>query len=239
MALILNIETSTAVCSAALTEEEEVLFEQCSFEGPSHASLLGVYVEKAIQWSKAHGRHLDAVAVSSGPGSYTGLRIGVSVAKGLCFGAGIPLISVPTLSLLASAAVRRMKGSTDYRYCAMIDARRMEVYAALFDASLMSIREAKADVVDAQTYAPYLKEGKVCFFGDGAAKCQSVITDSQAYFLPEIYPLASEMAPLSAKAYAEKKFEDVAYFEPFYLKEFQATIAKNKVLGATHKEGMA
>ena len=239
MALILNIETSTAVCSAALTEGEEVLFEQHSFEGPSHASLLGVYVENAIQWAKNQGRKLDAVAVSSGPGSYTGLRIGVSVAKGLCFGAGIPLISVPTLSLLAATAVRKMHGATDYRYCAMIDARRMEVYAALFDASLHPVRTAMADIVDAQTYASYLAEGKVCFFGDGAAKCQSVITDAHAHFLPDVYPLAAEMASLSAQAFAEKRFEDVAYFEPFYLKEFQATIAKNKVLGAAKKEGIA
>ena len=108
MALILNIETSTAVCSAALTDGDEILFEQHSFEGPSHASLLGVYVEKAMQWTKEQGRQIEAVAVSSGPGSYTGLRIGVSVAKGLCFGAGIPLISVPTLSLLAATALRKM-----------------------------------------------------------------------------------------------------------------------------------
>lgn len=230
MALILNIETSTAVCSAALTDGEEVLFEQHSFEGPSHASLLGVYMEKAMQWAKQQGRQLDAVAVSSGPGSYTGLRIGVSVAKGLCFGAGIPLISVPTLSLLASTAIRQMQGATDYHYCAMIDARRMEVYAALYDASLQPVRAAMADIVDAATYAAYLAKGKVCFFGDGATKCQTVITDANAHFLPAIYPLAADMAPLSAKAYAEKRFEDVAYFEPFYLKEFQATIAKNKVL---------
>ena len=239
MALILNIETSTAVCSAALTEGEKVLFEQHSFEGPSHASLLGVYVEKMIQWVKSQGRQLDAVAVISGPGSYTGLRIGVSVAKGLCFGADIPLISVSTLSLLASSAVRKMQGAVDYQYCSMIDARRMEVYAELFDASLQPIRTAMADIVDAQTYANYLERGKVCFFGDGAAKCQSVITDANAYFLPDVYPLAAEMAPLSAKAFTEKRFENVAYFEPFYLKEFQATIAKNKVLGETKKERMA
>lgn len=230
MALILNIETSTTICSAALTEGETLLFEQHSLEGPSHASLLGVYVEKALRWAEAQGRRIEAVAVSCGPGSYTGLRIGVSVAKGLCFGAGIPLISVPTLELLADTAIRRMKGATDYRYCAMMDARRMEVYAALFEAPLRMIREAKAEIVDAHTYADQLSVGKVCFFGDGAAKCQSVITDSHALFLPEVYPLASEMASLSARAFAEGHFEDVAYFEPFYLKEFQATIAKNKVL---------
>lgn len=230
MALILNIETSTAVCSAALTEGDEVLFEQHSFEGPSHASLLGVYVEKALQWAKAQGRTLDAVAVSCGPGSYTGLRIGVSVAKGLCFGADIPLISVPTLTLLADTAIRRMEQPADCRYCAMIDARRMEVYAAIYDAQRQQERQPMAEVVDAQTYAALLEKGPVCFFGDGAAKCQSVIAHPNAHFLTDVYPLASGMAALSAQAYAEGRFENVAYFEPFYLKEFQATIAKNKVL---------
>ena len=236
---ILCIETSTQVCSAAVTIGGVPIAEGVCREGANHAQMLPVFVEELLAEVKEKGLRIEAVALSEGPGSYTGLRIGVSVAKGLCFGAGIPLISVPTLSLLAATALRKMNGATDYRYCAMIDARRMEVYAALFDASLQPVRAAMADVVDAQTYANYLSEGKVCFFGDGAAKCQSVITDTNAYFLPDIYPLAAEMASLSAQAFAEKRFEDVAYFEPFYLKEFQATIAKNKVLGAALKEGMA
>ena len=231
MSCILNIETSTSVCSVALSSEGEVLFEKSSFEGPSHAALLGVYVEEALGEMKKKGLRLDAVAVSSGPGSYTGLRIGVSVAKGLCFGYGIPLISIHTLEVLAVAALKEQDNAADRLYCAMLDARRMEVYAAIYDASLKTVRETSADIVDADTYAAYLEKGKVCFFGNGAAKCREVITSPNAFFIDNIHPLAVNMIPLSEKAFAESQFEDVAYFEPFYLKEFQATIAKNKVLG--------
>lgn len=230
MAFILNIETSTSVCSVALSEGEKVIFEKASFEGPSHAALLGVYVEEALKEAKAKGRKLDAVAVSSGPGSYTGLRIGASVAKGLCFGFGIPLIGIHTLDILADTAIRR-QGERDMLYCAMLDARRMEVYAAIYDADSRQVRATSADIVDADTYAAYLEKGKVCFFGDGAAKCKSVITSPNALFLDDVCPLAANMASLSGRAFEEGQFEDVAYFEPFYLKEFHATIAKNKVLG--------
>lgn len=231
MSYILNIETSTSVCSVALSANGEVLFEKSSFEGPSHAALLGVYVEEALVMMKSKGLKLDAVAVSSGPGSYTGLRIGVSVAKGLCFGYGIPLISIHTLEVLAVAALKEQENAADCLYCAMLDARRMEVYAAIYDANLNTVRETSADIVEADTYVSYLEKGKVCFFGNGAAKCREVITSPNALFIDDIHPLAVNMIPLSEKAFAESKFEDVAYFEPFYLKEFQATIAKNKVLG--------
>lgn len=231
MSCILNIETSTSVCSVALSDSGEVLFEKTSFEGPSHAALLGVYVEEALAVMKDKGLKLDAVAVSSGPGSYTGLRIGVSVAKGLCFGYGIPLISVHTLEILTVAALEKQENASDRLYCAMLDARRMEVYAAVYDANLKTVRETAADIVDADTYAGYLEKGKVCFFGNGAAKCREVITSPDALFIDDVHPLAVNMVPLAEKAFAESRFEDVAYFEPFYLKEFQATIAKNKVLG--------
>ena len=221
MSLILNIETSTSVCSVALSEGEEVVFEKASFEGPSHAALLGVYMEEALEAAKSKGMKLDAVAVSSGPGSYTGLRIGVSGAKGLCFGYGIPLIGIHTLDILASAAIRKNKEEADCLYCAMLDARRMEVYSSIYDSHLNTIRAS---------YASFLENGKVCFFGDGAAKCETVITSPNACFIDGIYPLAVNMASLSQKAYDDGRFENVAYFEPFYLKEFQATIAKNKVL---------
>ena len=230
MSLILNIETSTSVCSVALSEGEEVIFEKASFEGPSHAALLGVYMEEALEVAKSKGMKLDAVAVSSGPGSYTGLRIGVSVAKGLCFGYGIPLIGIHTLDILASAAIRKNKEEADCLYCAMLDARRMEVYSSIYDSHLNTIRATTADIVDADSYASFLENGKVCFFGDGAAKCETVITSPNACFIDGIYPLAVNMASLSQKAYDDARFENVAYFEPFYLKEFQATIAKNKVL---------
>ena len=216
MSLILNIETSTSVCSVALSEGEEVVFEKASFEGPSHAALLGVYMEEALEVAKSKGMKLDAVAVSSGPGSYTGY--------------GIPLIGIHTLDILASAAIRKNKEEADCLYCAMLDARRMEVYSSIYDSHLNTIRATTADIVDADSYASFLENGKVCFFGDGAAKCETVITSPNACFIDGIYPLAVNMASLSQKAYDDARFENVAYFEPFYLKEFQATIAKNKVL---------
>ena len=231
MSCILNIETSTSVCSVALSMDGEVLFAKASFDGPSHAALLGVFVEEALSVLKKKGKKaLDAVAVSSGPGSYTGLRIGVSVAKGLCFGFGIPLIGIHTLDIMAATAIKENKSTDDCLYCAMLDARRMEVYAAIYDASLKPVRETKADIVEAGTYASYLEKGKVCFFGNGASKCKSVITSPNAIFIEDIHPLAVNMIPLSEQAFAAGKFEDTAYFEPFYLKEFQATVAKNKVL---------
>lgn len=227
MSCLLNIETSTSVCSVAVSENGKVLFEKVSFEGPSHAALLGVFVEEALSAMK--GRKPDAIAVSSGPGSYTGLRIGASVAKGLCFGFGIPLIAVRTLDIMAATAIEKEGGAADRLYCAMLDARRMEVYDAIYDASLKVVRETAADIVDMETYASYLEKGKVCFFGNGAAKCKPVITSPNAIFIEDIHPLAVHMIPLSEQAFAAGRFEDTAYFEPFYLKEFQATVAKNKV----------
>ena len=209
----------------------QVLFEKTSYEGPSHAVLLGVYVEEAIAVAKKKGIKLSAVAVSSGPGSYTGLRIGVSVAKGLCFGYDIPLISIHTLDILTIAALKLQKEANDRLYCAMLDARRMEVYAAIYNSGLEVIRGISADIVNADTYMSYLEKDKVCFFGNGAEKCKSIITSPNALFMDNIYPLAVNMIPLSERAFVAGAFEDVAYFEPFYLKEFQATIAKNKVLG--------
>ena len=232
MSCILNIETSTSVCSVALSMDGEVLFAKASFDGPSHAALLGVFVEEALSVLKKKGKiALDAVAVSSGPGSYTG----VSVAKGLSFGLGIHLNGIHTLDIMAatvnSKGDSQIVSMTDNcLYCAMLDARRMEVYAAIYDASLKPVRETKADIVEVGTYASYLEKGKVCFFGNGASKCKSVITSPNAIFIEDIHPLAVNMIPLSEQAFAAGKFEDTAYFEPFYLKEFQATVAKNKVL---------
>lgn len=231
MSCILNIDTSTLVCSLALSADGEILFEKTSFDGPSHAALLGVFVEEALAVLKVKALTLDAVAVSSGPGSYTGLRIGVSVAKGICFGYGIPLIGIRTLDLLAATAIKQQPMTVGGLYCAMLDARRMEVYAAIYDGCLNTVRTTAADIVDADTYAAYLEKGTVCFFGNGAEKCREVITSPHAVFIDGIHPLAANMVALAEKAYAEGRFEDVAYFEPFYLKEFQATVAKNKVLG--------
>lgn len=231
MACILAIETSTAVCSVALAVGGEVLCDKVSLDGPSHASLVGVYVEDCLKEMKNRGLKLDAVAVSSGPGSYTGLRIGASVAKGLCFGFGIPLIGIHTLDVMADMVIRQAGTSAEGFYCPMIDARRMEVYAAIYNKVGEEVRPTSADIVNSETYAKYLSEGRVTFFGDGAAKCKTVIDSDRAVFLDNIVPLASAMVPLAEKSFDEKRFEDVAYFEPFYLKEFRATIAKNKVLG--------
>ncbi|MDH6533687.1 tRNA (adenosine(37)-N6)-threonylcarbamoyltransferase complex dimerization subunit type 1 TsaB [Parabacteroides sp. 52] len=231
MACILHIETSTTVCSVALSVDSKLYFEKVSFDGPSHASLAGVYVEEALRMIQKEGIKPDAVAVSSGPGSYTGLRIGVSLAKGICFGYGIPLIAIPTLEILAYTAIQKHPLDSGGLYCAMLDARRMEVYSALYDSLLSPVRETLAEIITPDSFADYLDKSEVCFLGNGAAKCKEILSSSNAYFLEDIHPLASHMIPLAEKAYVAGKFEDTAYYEPFYLKEFQATIAKNKVLG--------
>lgn len=236
MFCILHIETSTVVCSVALSLSGEAIYSNVSFDGPSHASLVGIFVEEAIKELKGRGLTLDAVAVSSGPGSYTGLRIGVSTAKGLCFGYGIPLISVSTLQLLTAAAVQRNVMDSAALYCPMLDARRMEVYSALYDSMLRPVREIEAEIITDESYAALLKQSEVCFFGNGAAKCKPLIISRNATFIDDIHPLAIHMIPLAEKAFLEKQFVDVAYFEPFYLKEFQATIAKNKVINEALKE---
>ena len=230
MKAILHIETSTPVCSVALSLDGGILYEKISYEGPSHAALVGVYVQEALDVLRAEGLQLSAVAVSSGPGSYTGLRIGVSVAKGLCFGFGIPLISIPTLKLMALEAVKR-NGGVDSLYCAMLDARRMEVYAAIFDKNLNEVRAVSADIIDANSYSAYLEKEKVCFFGNGSDKCKTVLTSPNAEFIYGVVPQAANMLALAEEKYGKGDFENVAYYEPFYLKEFQATKAKNKVLG--------
>ena len=228
MAIILHIETSTIVCSVALSVAGNVVFERVSFEGPSHAALLGVFIEETIAFSKGKQYQPDAVALSGGPGSYTGLRIGASMAKGLCMGWDVPLIAVPTLQVMTSQAIRRY-GKEDCLYCAMLDARRMEVYSAIYDATLSAIRETSAEIITPDSYRTFLERGTVCFLGNGATKCRTVITSTQAVFLDDVHPLATDMVSLAEQAFQAKKFEDTAYFEPFYLKEFLATTPKKTV----------
>ena len=225
MPTILYIETSTTVCSVALSVAGSVVFERISFEGPSHAALLGVFVEEAIAFSKGKLYQLEAIALSGGPGSYTGLRIGASMAKGLCMGWEVPLIAVPTLQVIALQAIRQY-GKTDCLYCAMLDARRMEVYAAIYDVTLSTVRETNAEIITPDSYQVFLQRGTVCFFGNGSEKCRTVITSENAVFLDDIHPLATAMVPLAEKAFQGEKFEDTAYFEPFYLKEFLTTTSK-------------
>ena len=232
MAIIL-IETATSVCSVALSESGRVIFEKASFDGPSHASVLGVFVEAAVQEAKAYKIRLDAVAISGGPGSYTGLRIGVSMAKGLCCGFGIPLLSIPTLKIMAFKAISNFASAEglleEVHFCPMIDARRMEVYAALYDSSLRPIQAARPEIITEESYAEMLDKRRIYFVGNGASKCKEVIRSPQAVFLEDIHPMAADMAMLSERALKEGAFESVAYFEPFYLKDFIATTPRNTV----------
>jgi len=225
----LLIDTSTQVCSAAFSADGECVAEKRSFSGPSHASLLGVFIQEMLHDVQSQYATPDSVAVSCGPGSYTGLRIGVSMAKGLCYGWNVPLIAVNTLELMAATVAGRQKTDADTLLCPMIDARRMEVYAAFFDHEMKCIRKTSADVVTESLYADLLDKHPTLFFGNGIDKCRNVLTHHNALFVNNIYPLAVEMIPLAEKAFAAKRFENAAYFEPFYLKEFVATMPKNKV----------
>ncbi|MBQ2969874.1 MAG: tRNA (adenosine(37)-N6)-threonylcarbamoyltransferase complex dimerization subunit type 1 TsaB [Bacteroidaceae bacterium] len=230
MACILHIETSTDVCSVALSEDGAVLFSKEDFDGPQHAVTLGVYIDEVLSMADSHAKPIDAVAVSCGPGSYTGLRIGASMAKGICYGRGIPLIALPTLKVMSVPVLLMDTLPEDALLCPMIDARRMEVYAAIYDRALNSVKEVSADIINADSYTEYLEQHPIYFFGNGAAKCKEVITHPNAKFVDGIQPLARWMFPLADRQYLDGTFQDVAYFEPFYLKEFVATVAKNKVL---------
>ncbi len=229
MACILHIETSTDVCSVALSEDGAVLFSKEDFEGPQHAVTLGVFIDEVLSMADSHAKPIDAVALSCGPGSYTGLRIGASMAKGICYGRDLPLIALPTLKVMSVPVLLMDELPEDALLCPMIDARRMEVYAAIYDRALNPVKEVSADIVTADSYAEYLEQHPVYFFGNGAAKCKEVITHPNARFIDGIQPLARWMFPLADRQFLDGTFQDVAYFEPFYLKEFVATVAKNKV----------
>lgn len=227
MSCILNIETSTDVCSVAISDNGQVIFNKEDHSGPNHAVKLGVYVDEALSFIDAHGIPLEAVAVSCGPGSYTGLRIGVSMAKGICYGRDVKLISIPTLELMAvPVLLGEHPTEEDALIVPMLDARRMEVYAKVMDRALKEVRPIQADIVDADTYKEYLDRGTVYFFGNGAEKCMEVINHLNARLVKGIEPLAKNMAPLAEKRFVEGKFEDVAYFVPFYLKDFVAKMPK-------------
>ena len=230
MSCILNIETSTDVCSVAISDNGQVIFNKEDHSGPNHAVKLGVYVDEALDFLDSHGLPLEAVAVSCGPGSYTGLRIGVSMAKGICYGRGVKLIAVPTLELMAvPVLLGEHPENEDALIVPMLDARRMEVYAEVLDRALKVVRPIQADIVDADTYKEYLDQHHVYFFGNGAAKCMETINHPNAHLVEGIEPLAKNMAPLAEKRFVEGKFEDVAYFVPFYLKDFVAKMPKKLI----------
>lgn len=226
MSCILNIETSTKVCSVAVSQDGACIFSKEDRDGPNHAVVLGTFVAEAMSFADSHAIPLDAVAVSCGPGSYTGLRIGVSMAKGVCFGQDLKLLSVPTLQLMAVPVLLRETVEEGALLCPMLDARRMEVYSAVYDRALREVRGVGADIVDADTYREYLDRGKVYFFGEGAEKCKGVIDHPNACFIDGIEPLAKWMMPLAERKMALGECEDVAYFVPFYLKDFVAKESK-------------
>ena len=236
MERIILIETSTTLCSVALAEDGKVTAYRESSAPKAHASLTAVFVQEVLEERGVKLADCDAVCVSKGPGSYTGLRVGVSTAKGLCFGSGKPLVAVGTLDTLVAQAAEvagtvipsEAEGSASYRFIIpMIDARRMEVYSAVFENGTQ-ITETTPVIVDENSFAEYLEQGPVLFIGDGAGKCADVIRHPNAQFC-QCNPKASAMLQPAVNAYRAQQFEDVAYFEPFYLKEFVATVSKKKL----------
>lgn len=224
MSLILNIETATKNCSVCLAKNGEVIVvKELNNGNYSHAEVLHPFIVELLNEVKLTSKDIDAVAVSKGPGSYTGLRIGVSAAKGLCFAFDKPLISIDTLTSL-SHHISIDKGLV----IPMIDARRMEVYAAVFNENHEQIREIKAEVIDENSYYEYLEEKKVYFLGDGSEKVREVIKHKNAVFIEDKFPSAKEMAQLSFDKYQKSDIENVAYFEPFYLKDFVVIPEKKK-----------
>ncbi len=229
MSCILAIETSTEVCSVALGQDGDVIFEKVCEENNAHTRFLASFVDEANSFANSHAIPLDAVAITEGPGSYTGLRIGTSTAKGLCYGLDVPLITIPTLKMLCVRPLLYEDLEEEALLCPMVDARRMEVYAAIYDRALNGIRETQADIVDESTYAEYLEKQPVYFFGNGAEKCKEIIKHPNARFITGVKAHAKNMLPLAEMAIAKRVFADVAYFEPFYLKDFVATKAKNQL----------
>ena len=225
MALILNLETATTMCSVALARDGHVVALKEQSGGYSHSENLGTYIQEVLASEDISPEQLDAVSVSKGPGSYTGLRIGASMAKGLCYSNNIPLMSVSTLKSMANMIRSDFDG--DSWLCPMIDARRMEVYSAIFTSDLVIKKDISADIIEKGIYDQYLENETVVFFGDGALKCKELLDHPNAIFVEDKEPSAESMASLSEEAFQSGTFEDTAYFEPYYLKEFVAIKAKN------------
>ncbi len=219
MALILSIESATKNCSVALAADGEVItLKELHEEKFSHAEKLHSFILDVMESSDRKLDEIDAVAVSKGPGSYTGLRIGVSAAKGLCYALDKPLIAVPTLESLA----RQVELTDEGVIVPLLDARRMEVYSSVYNDRFEKIRETRAEIIDANSFSEYLDQYRVCFLGDGAAKTKEVIHHPNAVFIKGRFPSAREMARIAEEKAVSQQFEDLAYFEPFYLKDFVA-----------------
>ncbi len=219
MALILNIETATTMCSVSLGKDGQLLALKELNGDYTHAENLTLFIEDVVQQAGIQLKDIDAVAISKGPGSYTGLRIGVSTAKGLCYSLDKPLIAINTLEHL-SRSITIQEGTL---VCPMIDARRMEVYCAVYDHTGKEMLPTAAEIIDETSFSTLLNEYKMVFIGDGAAKCKETFSSQpNAVFIDDVFPSAKQMISLSETAYQTARFEDVAYFEPFYLKDFVA-----------------
>jgi tRNA threonylcarbamoyladenosine biosynthesis protein TsaB len=236
MGLILNIETATNICSVALADNSKLLSLKESAEEKSHSSLLSVYIEEILDANKISVSDLDAIAVSKGPGSYTGLRIGASTAKGLCYGNNVPLISVNTLQVMASGIINSEKIHTaepytlkDTLFCPMIDARRMEVYTGIYDSACKIIEDTQAKIIEQSSFDKYLVDKKMFFFGTGSNKCKHLLKNINAIFIDGFSTSAKYMVRMTENLYKKGMFENTAYFEPFYLKDFITTVPKNRL----------
>ncbi|MBN2214181.1 MAG: tRNA (adenosine(37)-N6)-threonylcarbamoyltransferase complex dimerization subunit type 1 TsaB [Bacteroidales bacterium] len=237
MSYFLCIDTATPVCSVVLTQNKKVLSVKQSTDEKSHASYLGVFIKQVLNETAMSVNKIDAIAVSKGPGSYTGLRIGVSTAKGLCYGAGIPLISVETLQAMAYGMCLNAADSftNDFiadttLYCPMIDARRMEVYTAVYNYKNQLVKETTAMIVQENSFRSLLHKTRIIFAGNGAKKCEPLLKHKNALFMDKFSHSASNMVDIVQKAYSKRQFEDLAYFEPYYLKDFIATSPKQKII---------
>ena len=232
MTYILCIDTSTDICSVVLGCERGVLFERVSYEGRDHSKKAGVFVDEVMHEAQEAGIDKpDAVAVCAGPGSYTGLRIGVSLSKGLCYGYEVPLIAIDSLEVMVREVIRRKVDlNPETILLPMIDARRMEIYLSHWRASSQLLSAPKALVVDERSFEAYSGQ-PLCYFGTGAEKCQLLMTNEKWSYIPDITPMAAYLLTPALVAYANEQFEDVAYFEPFYLKQFQTTVSKKNLLG--------
>ena len=229
MAKIILIETSTDLCSVAISDNDRIIAYKESSTPRAHASLTALFIHELLKEQGLKLSDCDAVCVSKGPGSYTGLRVGVSTAKGLCFGGKLPLLAAGTLDVLVWQAIDRHLLPEGCKYIVpMIDARRMEAYTAVFSAEGRQITETKPEIFVPESFGQYLSEGKVLFIGDAAKKCSDVVRNDNAVFC-QFCPEASAMLTPALTEYKEKRLQDVAYFEPFYLKEFVATASRKKI----------
>lgn len=226
MTNIISIETATKVCSIALHRDGELIALREDDNQHSHSANITLFVDEVVREAGITFSDIDAVAVSKGPGSYTGLRIGVSAVKGFCYGLGKPLISVNTLMAMAQYTALSTHKKTNALLCPMIDARRMEVFCALINQQNQWVKETEAVIVDENSFRQELETQPIVFFGDGAAKCQNTINHPNAIFVDGVRPSAKYIGELAWEKFNQKQFEDVAYFEPFYLKEFVATTPK-------------